>query len=309
MKARDFELMHHFCTTTWSTMGMREDMRQVWRVVIPQEGYSHPFLMHGILALSALHKAYLLPDKRLRYLTLGAHHYTCGQGVYRKLMANVTDENWKPIFCFALILIAYVRSPPATRSEKYAIEDPILVILELFFMIRGLKAILAPYTLRFRKTNLSPLATAVWFVEETDVTDANLSLEFSPLPSNTFEVLADLRFFMRSQANLANREDIDEAISKLRIMTVQIAESGTNIEFATFMIWPYFLPDTFVLDIKEKRPHALVVLAYFVPFLAILERDYWFFKGMGRNLLNQIDACLEDHSALRVYLDWPKAHS
>lgn len=164
--ARDLELMHHYCTMTSSTMGLREDVRHVWRVVIPQEGYENPFVMHGILALSAMHKVYLLPDKRQTYLMLCAHHYTCGQDVFRALMSHITDKNWRPMLCFALILVAYTCSLPSARLETIDTEDSISMTLELFFMIRGIKAILDPFMKNISQTDFSPLMTSVWNMDK-----------------------------------------------------------------------------------------------------------------------------------------------
>ena len=59
----DLELMHHYCTVTCNTMALREDSRHVWRVVIPTEGYANKYVMHGILAVAAVHRAFLYPEQ------------------------------------------------------------------------------------------------------------------------------------------------------------------------------------------------------------------------------------------------------
>jgi hypothetical protein len=58
---RRLELMHHYSLVTVNTLSIRPEMQHVWRITIPEIGYSFPFVMQGILAVAAVHKAYLTP--------------------------------------------------------------------------------------------------------------------------------------------------------------------------------------------------------------------------------------------------------
>jgi hypothetical protein len=136
-------------------------MRHVWRVVVPQEGYTHHFVMQGILALASLHKAYLIPSQRQLYLDLSAHHKSQGLRVFRGLLDEVTATNWKSIFCFASLVIAFVCALPA-RSDNRRMPTPIFSTLELFSLIRGIRSILSPWVSEIHKTALAPLTQGVW---------------------------------------------------------------------------------------------------------------------------------------------------
>lgn len=160
---RDIELMHHYCTVTSNTMAQQEAARHVWRVLFPQEGYANEFVLHGVLSLAALHKAFLIPDRRDIYLTRSAFHHSTGQQHFTALLSDVSAANWRPIFCFATIVIAYVLSmsmQPGDEGEADA--TAISRTSELISVTKGVKAVLLPFIPHLNNTNLAPLVTSVW---------------------------------------------------------------------------------------------------------------------------------------------------
>lgn len=160
---RDIELMHHYCTVTSSTMAQQEAARHVWRVVFPQEGYANEYVLHGVLSLAALHKAFLLPDRRDVYLNRSAFHHSIGQQHYTALLSDVNVANWRPVFCFATIVIAYVLSMSMQPDEEMGVEaTAISRTLELVSVTKGVKAVLLPFIPQLNNTNLAPLVTSVW---------------------------------------------------------------------------------------------------------------------------------------------------
>lgn len=160
---RDIELMHHYCTVTSNTMAQQEAARHVWRVLFPQEGYANEFVLHGVLSLAALHKAFLIPDRRDVYLTRSAFHHSTGQQHFTALLSEVSIANWRPVFCFATIVIAYVLSMPVQPDDgTYAEATAISRTLELISVTKGVKAVLFPFIPQLNSTNLAPLVTSVW---------------------------------------------------------------------------------------------------------------------------------------------------
>jgi hypothetical protein len=145
-------------------MAHHEGARHVWREVFPREGYRHDYVMHGILSLAALHKAFLLPGHAAEYLTLSAYHHTTGQQTFRTLLPHVNDTNWRPIFCFATMVIAHVLCMPIRTVDDVLSTTPLSKMQELFSVTRGIKAILLPYIPQLNHTNFAPLVNSVWIV-------------------------------------------------------------------------------------------------------------------------------------------------
>ncbi len=139
-------------------------MQHVWQVVFPQEGYAHSFVMHGLLALAAIHKAHLLPERRQTYLALSAYHQNLGLQGFRPLLESITNDNWKPVFCFATIIVCYVSSLPA-RSPGFRLPAPLNNTLELFLVNKGIETIVKPSMKHIANTNLVPLAYGVFVAE------------------------------------------------------------------------------------------------------------------------------------------------
>lgn len=163
--ASDLELMHHYCTMTCNTLTIREDARHVWRVVLPMEGYSNKYLLHGILALSALHRAYLYPTKREKYIKATAYHQAVGLKEFRELIASPIDpSNWQPVFCFSSMIMVYVCASPIRIGEDW--PDPILNMAELFSVVQGMQSIMEPWLPSLRKTQLAPLVNSIWLDDE-----------------------------------------------------------------------------------------------------------------------------------------------
>lgn len=162
--ALDLELMHHFLTSTCNTLAVREDSRHVWRVIMPTEAYSNKYLMHGLLAIGAVHRAYLYPDpaKKEKYIKASAYHLATGLKEFRELIAQPIDPcNWQPVFCFASMITIHLTCSPI-RLGVPRWPAPISNIVELFAGITGFQAIMKPFIGHLSKTPLAPFANAVW---------------------------------------------------------------------------------------------------------------------------------------------------
>ena len=160
----DLELMHHYCTVTCNTLALREDARHVWRAIIPTEGYANKYVMHGILAIAALHRAYLYsatPQKE-KYVKASAYHLASGLTEFRGLIASPIDpQNWQPVFCFASMISIHLTASPI-RLGLARWPSPVSNVVELFASIKGFQVVMKPFISSLQKTHLAPLVNAVW---------------------------------------------------------------------------------------------------------------------------------------------------
>ncbi|KAL1858730.1 hypothetical protein Daus18300_009864 [Diaporthe australafricana] len=291
-------------------MALREDLRYVWRVVFPQEGYRHRFVMHGLLALSALHKAYMFPARRQEYLTLSASHHNLGLETFRALLPDVGEDNWRAMLCFASIVVAHVCSL-AARSENGCIARPITSTWEFFSVVQGIKTTMEEFIPRLLRSNLGPLVTVIFGQEQEDESTqcSEQVLEYSALPLDTFSVLSELRSFYEGEELLSNREDYVKASSMLDFAAKHIAHQGPNIEIGSILLWVYFVPQSVMHDIRQHKPHALLLLAYFSVFLATTDRRYWFLQGWAKQLLDDVEMRLRAKNHFLKWLEWPRSNT
>ena len=55
----DLEFLHNYCTSTALTLHRDPPTIRLWSITVPEFGFIHDYVMHGILALSALHLGYV----------------------------------------------------------------------------------------------------------------------------------------------------------------------------------------------------------------------------------------------------------
>lgn len=160
--------MHHYSVETCNTISLRLDMQYVWKIVIPETAYSIPFVMHGILALSAVHKAYLMPNERNMYLDIAANHQSSGLAEYRVALQELSENNWESVLCFSSLLIIYVCSLPELTDRLRRASSSVHEILELFTFIRGMHATLNEFGSHLKRSRFAPLAYGILSIDESD---------------------------------------------------------------------------------------------------------------------------------------------
>ncbi|KAH6976656.1 hypothetical protein EDB80DRAFT_768626 [Ilyonectria destructans] len=304
---RELELMHHYSVNTCSSLALRDDVCQVWRFVILQEGYNHAFVMHGILAIGAMHKSVLIPSMRQEYLTVSAHHQVIGLEGFRLRLRQVNEDNWKPVFSFAAITILYVCLLPA-RCEHLTLTEPISSIIELFTVIRGMRSFLSPFFKNLLSTSFAPLHHGIWTSPQEDLVHGegvDPSLDQACLPSDTFQALRNLKPILDDQQPDIRKDYLD-AIAALERCATQLARNGMYVDSGIVMLWVYTIPERVLQDIKLRAPLALLVLAYFCVFWGILESRLWYLRGWAKQVLADIDLHLAHHQQLTALMKWPK---
>lgn len=104
---------------------------------------------------------------------------------------------------------------------------------------------------------------------------------------------------MVEKESLEYKIDYEKAVTILEVSAVQIAYADVNVEAGAILLWPFLLPDSVIIDIRERKPRALVMLAYYAVFVNALNRIYWFLRGWGSKLLEDIGDQIEDQDQWR----------
>jgi len=299
--AKDLELMHHFCAITANTLATREDLRYTWRVTVPREGYSNPFLMHGILSMAALHRAYLYPAKAEEYLRLSAYHQSSGLKDFQKLLLNIQQDNWKAVFCFASMVVIYVSALP-TRLGIPILPTPISNITNLLLVTKGMDAFLRPFATILRNSSLAAFA----LVNMVEIPLDESLFSTSLLPEDTPAQMARLREFLDcSILDPEERKDYLFAWSGLQSACNNLRYSEPHIETSMAFFWPFILPTRVMTDLQQEKPLSLVLLAHYCVLLRSLEH-FWFAKGWAKPVLVEIEERLEPD--LVTWLTWPNKY-
>ncbi|GKT58074.1 C6 zinc finger domain-containing protein [Colletotrichum tofieldiae] len=300
------ELMHHYTTSTADTLALRTDMQDVWRTLVPQMGYEHPFVLHGILAVSAIHKAHLLPSQREKYLDIAAYHQTRGLEGFRTALFYIGDTNWKPSFCFSSTIVLYVCALAAHGSREPA-AGTLSEILKLFVLVRGFRSVLLPCQAEVLETPLAPLSHGIWIVgEHSQHFEHDAPLDSSILPKDIFDSLRRLSVFFQTDLPEGSRRDYEFAVSELRKATILLAKAGSQSEVGMLFFFPYTVPSSIITDIQVGNPYVMVLLSYFALLLRVIQPSFWFLQGWSEQLFEDIEWRLKDNPRLWSVAQWPK---
>lgn len=291
--AQDPELMHHYCMQTSKTLSRRNEVQKVWQDTIPKISFSNEYLMHGILALSALHIALEIPDKCSSYFTRSSFHLTLGLRTFQTLLQSPTPENCCPLLAFSGVMIIYAYATPVTGDN---ILGPLENIIEVFKLCRGI-LVLEPFMHFVRE---GPLRLFVWdglpYYSESRSLDGfyrDFVLQIHRLK----------HFFAREDIDSTQRGVYNHGLSELEASLSRMRNAGLALECGMAFLWPISVRDDLFHSIQRKCPYALVVLAYYCAQLHLF-RDFWFLRRLSQTLLESISVCLP--SRLSCWLEWPR---
>ncbi|KAJ5553701.1 hypothetical protein N7494_003079 [Penicillium frequentans] len=321
--ALDLELMHHYCTMTCNTLTVREDARYVWRVIMPIEGYANPYVMNGLLAIAALHRAFLAhtPHQKERYVNAAAYHITTGLKAFRELIALPLDpKNWQPVFCFAGMINVHLMGTP-TRLGVSRWPAPISNVLDLFGSVKGLQALMEPFLHSIRKTQLAALVNSIYLIDP-ELIPSQAQIAQSLLPPNFWMQASQLRAFIHNypfapavQPGQSSgdsettsdptdrRKEYINALDAFERASRCIELAGTKVEWGMVLIFAQTLSKTFHDDVESHEPAALVIMAYYCVLVHLVD-DIWFTNGLGWQLMEDIESKISPE--YREWLTWPK---
>lgn len=264
LNLHDLELMMQWCNATYESLSRNERTGPVWRNAVPREGLAHPFLMHGILALSALHLARTGPEpsRRAEYLNRAVSHQNQALALFRELLSDVNEGNAKAMFAFASIVVVYTFGFPHTPD----VQDPWTCIDDLYqvlILTRGVQQVIRSPAEYLNESTFAP----VLHVDET----------YAPLPEDSAIAIRHLR-----EANeLCHVHDATHEKEIYAATIDNIAEmlswvyGGTTTSVIAGR-WAIKLPSRYLELLREREPFALVMLAHYGVLLQHLKHRWCF---------------------------------
>ncbi|GKT70800.1 LOW QUALITY PROTEIN: hypothetical protein ColTof4_03223 [Colletotrichum tofieldiae] len=159
----DMALLHHWTISTSRTIVGFAGADDWWQQAFPRIAFGHPFVMHGILSLTALHLAHLDLHNRRRYMADAARRHNQALHGFGEAIANISDDNSDAIFACASMNIVYVFGmyghlyESCNGDSSHSARNARVLGAEWIPMIRGIEAVLKPIYDRMRLGPLSPL--------------------------------------------------------------------------------------------------------------------------------------------------------
>ncbi|OTA91480.1 hypothetical protein M434DRAFT_342436 [Hypoxylon sp. CO27-5] len=296
---KDMALLHHWSTSCSATMSTAPWMSHIWQVVIPGIAFQHPYLMHAILAVSALHIAYLTPTS-CRDLTIdAATHYNEAIRGFREVMVDINEHNCDAMFATSVINMFYVLA--VTNKGDDISESKLEKELEVLdakwiHMVRGCGAVLVP---AFDYVSRGPLSSLLE-IGDWEVLDP----DHDPSEHDS-KLLALKDIWCTEQSDRDQTAAYNQTLHRLRQTLHWMdydAKLGLRISWAGPFIWLHIIPDTYLELLWQRQPPALILFAYFGALVHRLG-GFWWAEGWGRKIVGAVDKLLGSYWRPRI--KWP----
>lgn len=290
----DFELFHLYTTSTCSSLAPSK-APEIWRVEIPRLALAHQFLMHGLLAVSALHLAYLDPQRYYKLVARALRHESLALPHFRETIARITEVNCHSIFAFSGFVTSYALASLDPSESQYTMPSDDSWVPNWINLVRGSHALLSNHWRWLANGPFAPL------LERT-----KSAIDYANNPHNAHLVLL-LPLFSPHKPTSREEGDVlatcKEAFHELRrVWSLPYSACRTVGKKAAATIWPGTISSGFIKLLRERRPESLVILAHYCVLLNEV-RNCWYFKGLAQHLIDAIRQCLSIE--WNTWIQWP----
>ncbi|KAE8422977.1 hypothetical protein BDV36DRAFT_279494 [Aspergillus pseudocaelatus] len=264
-----------------------EKTKHIWGVLLVEEALNTPFLMHGILAVSALHLSLSEAEPQKSFwLGLATAHKSQALPQFLGNLHSVDAANAKAMMGLSGLVVAFAFGSALTGVSDA--DQPCLDTLHnIFVLSRGIQQIINVAS-TLRHSNFAPLF---------DPTPPQVAY-----PDGAKESLDRLE-----QLNTAYGTDGEHdtaaytrAIQELRGLSVHTFAQPTSMMLAVG--WAIRATPEYLQHVQRQEPFALVTHAHYCTFLHIA-RENCFLQSWGSRVLREIYHLLD--STWRPYITWP----
>jgi hypothetical protein len=266
----------------------------------PKLAINHPFLLHEILAISALHKAYLHPDQRSVYYPLGIHHQDLAIKEMRTVLPNLNADNAGAMFATGAIvsLTAFASAGLGAHDASNRSSSLIDDLLDIFALQHGMYCILSQ--------NHVHVIGGPFVILLSDSKDKVQEPEQPLLVSIAAQTQNVGAFVEAQQLPPPSRIEVLDALSSLKsCLDFANAPRATTRELRFLFFWPNRLSSTFSNMMRRREPAALVVLAYYAVAFRAAEKFYWYLDGWAERIVRAIVETVAAEPRWQPVLQWP----
>ena len=266
----------------------------IWQTDIPRLALDHPFLLHGLLALAAMHLHHTSPAVNQGgsvYAEVASLHQDLALAEYRAQLQTINENNCHALFAFSFVLgalsYAFVQQPSDADDKDF-----ITSITDVFDLLVGSKMIILEALAWLRKGKLAPFLVQQALVDVPNISpvyDAlNLSLdglsqEIDQTHGGAFDYFTN---YAASEGHQLGCGPIYQSgISGLK----KIIASSSMHEGAISRVigWPVVTDVQFIARLRHGDVVALVILAHYGAVLCSINHVWWA-AGLGSRLIRAV---------------------
>ncbi|KAI9037554.1 Zn(II)2Cys6 transcription factor [Aspergillus affinis] len=288
LNMNQLELIVQWNKDTHRFFTRNEETKHIWRDLIVEEAFHTPFLMHGVLAVSALQFSLSRPEQQKAFwLGIAAAHKGQALQPFLASFSDINASNAKAMLGFASLVVAFAFGSALTgRSDP---EKPSLSALnDVFVLCRGVQEITSTASAFLRESTFAPLF--------------DISRPVVNIPHATTEALNHLAN-MNSASWLGEHHDTAtyaRVIQALKDLLPYAYLEPTSMTLAVG--WAIRSLPAYLENVQKWEPFALVVHAHYCAFLH-MARENCFIQSWGSAVLRDIWHILD--SNWKEHISWP----
>ncbi|TVY26260.1 Sterol uptake control protein [Lachnellula hyalina] len=253
--------------------------------------FSYSYLMYESLAVAALRLSLKHPSKSTLYLTESTTLQSQALSLFKSSTATITQENLIPAFLFSAILglhfFCEIFTAPSPDLDTFLDR-----LVQSIRLLRGVRVMMGDSWETIKKSDISVLLQA----HEGPVPNRNDAV------THAFSTLLSKISHSQSPSLSAFESKVySEAIEGL-LWTYNSAPPDSALALdgppssRIVTTWPITISAQYTELLDERRPEALVVMAYF-SILLHGRRSFWAVGDAGRYLLAAVDEYLGERWA------------
>jgi hypothetical protein len=252
-------LFHHWTSRGYKALNPSfATSSDIWQIAAIELGFEHAFLLHGILALSAVYKASFLPPAQRQDLLQQADvHITQALDTFRKHLEAPKDVVLMSILVLSSVLLTYNFGSVQKRPKSHMSS-----IHHCLMLLNGFKVVVKPHWERLKDS----LVLAQLF--EWSSPDAMHPLDTLSRDDERPDILCLLgltEFMHDAQDKIA----CTEAIEDLHSVSIRIKYAAIDRDECLILFnWAARAPNRFYELLPAHNPVTFIVTIHFIALFA-----------------------------------------
>jgi len=284
----ELELIHRWTVGTYKSFcGVADDFHYL-QTVLPQCALQYDYLLHGILAVSALDIATSeVPGDEARsaeYVQMAMEYYDKASVSFRQQLGNITQDNIHCIYMFSVMALCINMAMTQCKGLGFDKQQSLLDCVPVFFEL-GLAS--TSFFITYPEWMLNgPYSTAL-------NTAAILVREPSPkLDHSTNEAISRLKTIIENGSAVLERTEEQTYSKAVGGLYLCYVEDKKNLVKGFCIAFPSLAGKEFTVEVGNLKPIALLILMHWAVSLHQLGESFWWARSVGLNLAQEISATL-----------------
>ncbi|KAH7384643.1 hypothetical protein BKA66DRAFT_416650 [Pyrenochaeta sp. MPI-SDFR-AT-0127] len=303
LNMRHMELLTHFILEAGPSLIDYPLLDRGWFRLMMPDALSAPWLMHQLLALSAMHLSFSRPTEAKHYREEATALQMQALTLFNENMDGITAENCGATLMFAsfLGLHSFAEAVADTEVDANGFLDRFVTYLNLH---RGVKAVTQVSWELLLRSSFSSLLTSA--SETLDAAASQIHEQATAINEHLSRLLD------QADMSTASETACRDAISHLQLIyksdpysredSREDTPEGDQHKGDLIWAWPIMISGTFTELLMKRRPEALIILSHYAVLLH-RRRHIWLVGRGGRMLIEGITKSLGSY--WRNWLDWP----